>query len=76
MEQKCLKCGYEWESRVEMPKQCPACGSPYWMQPAKKRKAKVVLLLDRGQYLSLQMRAEKKGVPMVDYVIGELFRER
>ena len=25
MEQKCEKCGYKWESRVEKPRQCPNC---------------------------------------------------
>jgi len=23
--QKCPKCGYEWESRVKEPKECPEC---------------------------------------------------
>jgi len=30
MKLKCLKCGYEWESRKENPKECPACKSRYW----------------------------------------------
>ncbi len=25
MEYKCKLCGYEWESRKEIPKQCPKC---------------------------------------------------
>lgn len=25
MKQKCQRCGYEWESKVEQPKQCPEC---------------------------------------------------
>lgn len=23
----CLRCGYQWDSRVETPKQCPYCKS-------------------------------------------------
>ncbi len=26
----CKRCGYDWSSRVEQPKNCPACKSPYW----------------------------------------------
>ena len=22
---KCWKCGYEWDSRIESPKECPRC---------------------------------------------------
>ena len=24
---KCVKCGYEWDSRVQAPKACPRCKS-------------------------------------------------
>ncbi len=28
---KCVKCGYEWISRLETkPKECPDCKSRYW----------------------------------------------
>ena len=27
---KCNKCGYEWESRVENPKECPECKTRLW----------------------------------------------
>ena len=27
---KCKKCGYEWFPRVDNPKACPRCHSPYW----------------------------------------------
>ena len=76
MKCSCLKCGYEWEAKVEKPKRCPACASPYWFQPRKEKMRKVVVSLDPGQYLSLQMRAEKKGLPLGEYVLAELFRER
>jgi predicted Zn-ribbon and HTH transcriptional regulator len=26
----CKKCGYEWQSRVEIPKQCPKCKRYGW----------------------------------------------
>lgn len=26
----CKVCGYDWESRVENPKECPVCFSRYW----------------------------------------------
>jgi len=31
----CLRCGNQWEARVESPKRCPACKSSYWNK--KKR---------------------------------------
>ena len=27
MKKECLKCGWEWESRVEYPRMCPRCKS-------------------------------------------------
>ncbi len=28
---KCLRCGHEWMRRkIDRPKQCPGCHSPYW----------------------------------------------
>ena len=26
----CLRCGATWIPRVEAPKRCPSCKSPYW----------------------------------------------
>ena len=35
---KCLRCEHEWPSRLErLPKQCPACRSPYWNRPKVKQ---------------------------------------
>ena len=34
---KCLRCGWEWASRMErLPKVCPRCKSPYWNKPKWK----------------------------------------
>jgi hypothetical protein len=33
---KCLRCNHEWQSRVENPKRCPNCKSPYWKQPKER----------------------------------------
>lgn len=35
---KCLRCGYQWMQRkVELPKRCPKCISPYWQSlPGRK----------------------------------------
>jgi predicted Zn-ribbon and HTH transcriptional regulator len=32
---KCTRCGHEWLRRdlVKLPRQCPACHSPYWDRP-------------------------------------------
>lgn len=27
---KCLRCGHEWESKVQCPSMCPKCHSPNW----------------------------------------------
>lgn len=27
---KCVKCGYEWDGRVKVPKECPDCKSRNW----------------------------------------------
>ena len=32
MENKCKKCKYEWESRVDKPKECPECKSRNWKE--------------------------------------------
>lgn len=32
----CLRCGNEWESKVESPKYCPNCKSPAWDRPKVK----------------------------------------
>jgi hypothetical protein len=29
---KCVKCGFEWNSRSESPRQCPDCDSRQWRQ--------------------------------------------
>ena len=31
--QTCLRCGYEWFSRVQNPSQCPSCHSVLWNTP-------------------------------------------
>ena len=35
---KCLKCGYEWESKLEMPKACPACKSYRFNEESRIKK--------------------------------------
>lgn len=34
----CLRCGYEWMTRVADPAACPACHSHKWKEPKMKRK--------------------------------------
>lgn len=29
-EHKCKRCDYEWLGKLENPKACPKCNSPYW----------------------------------------------
>jgi predicted Zn-ribbon and HTH transcriptional regulator len=42
MKHKCLRCGHEWQSRIERkPACCPRCKSYDWMKP-KKEKLEVV----------------------------------
>lgn len=31
----CNRCGYEWEIRVNNPRTCARCRSPYWNKPRK-----------------------------------------
>lgn len=33
-----MKCGHEWESRVDNPKYCPKCGNRNWKTPKKSKK--------------------------------------
>jgi len=33
---KCLRCGYNWPSRLKRPKTCPKCKSYYWDQERKE----------------------------------------
>ena len=37
---RCFRCGHEWRPRnMEVPSRvCPACKSPYWDRPRKKRR--------------------------------------
>jgi len=36
---KCLRCDYEWESRLERkPKVCPKCKSYFWDQERRNEK--------------------------------------
>lgn len=30
--QKCIKCDYQWKSRVQTPRQCPRCKRYDWYQ--------------------------------------------
>ena len=30
MKNKCKRCGYEWDSRIENPKSCPRCKRYDW----------------------------------------------
>lgn len=32
----CFRCGNSWISRIENPKYCPLCKSPYWNKPKKE----------------------------------------
>jgi len=34
---KCQKCGYEWQSRVENPKECPDCKSRHWNKEKERK---------------------------------------
>jgi len=38
---KCERCGHEWLPRANSPDKlpvvCPACNSPYWNSPRKKK---------------------------------------
>ena len=36
-EHKCNRCNYEWKGKLENPKTCPKCNSPYWNKPRTKR---------------------------------------
>jgi len=33
MKLKCLRCGYEWKSKVSNPRCCPNCHSYRWDKP-------------------------------------------
>lgn len=30
---KCLRCDYEWQGRIEKPKACPECKTRLWNKP-------------------------------------------
>lgn len=32
----CKRCGYKWNQKLESPKRCPNCISPYWDKPRNK----------------------------------------
>jgi predicted Zn-ribbon and HTH transcriptional regulator len=33
----CGRCEHTWVAQVAIPKQCPACRSPYWNRPRVRR---------------------------------------
>jgi len=33
---KCLRCGYQWQPRIQHPQRCPKCNSPYWNKPRRR----------------------------------------
>ena len=37
MKQRCLKCGYEWNSIIDNPKQCPFCKRMDWNKETEDR---------------------------------------
>lgn len=36
---QCKRCEYSWVARIENPKVCPNCKSPYWNTPRKAVKS-------------------------------------
>lgn len=32
----CLRCGWIWTPRVDNPRWCPKCNSPYWNKPRQR----------------------------------------
>ena len=36
----CLRCGHTWVKRIEKPKFCPRCRSPYWDTPRIRKRRK------------------------------------
>ena len=39
-EKHCLRCGHDWLPRVEDPRECPRCKTPYWNVKRKSKKTK------------------------------------
>lgn len=40
---KCKRCGYEWLGKLENPKTCPKCNSPYWNKERTKYKRTIIV---------------------------------
>ncbi len=40
MEYRCKRCGYEWLSHLEKPKECPSCKNRKWNEENETRKSK------------------------------------
>jgi predicted Zn-ribbon and HTH transcriptional regulator len=36
---KCQRCEHEWIARIDSPKVCPNCRSPYWNTPRRQVKS-------------------------------------
>jgi predicted nucleic acid-binding Zn-ribbon protein len=64
---KCLRCGYEWNSRVEgRPKQCPNCKAQRWDEVARKRGRPAVAEAPRVEPRAPVKKAGKKVVERDD----------
>lgn len=35
---KCFRCRHEWASKMDNPRVCPKCKSPYWDREKKEEK--------------------------------------
>ena len=63
--QKCLRCGHQWyPRRLELPKHCPKCNSPYWNRPKVKNSGP--LWMTKGYDLGTGVTVLSKGTLKVE----------
>ena len=72
---KCLRCNWEWWSRVEKPARCPHCNSPYWdKERVRPVRASVSELSVRQEEFASLVGANNFSVKKVAEIIGRSYQ--
>ena len=65
----CLRCGHTWVKRIEKPKFCPKCRSPYWDTPRIRKRRKETIKQGVETEIKKEKTIEEKEMPDKQVVI-------
>ncbi len=59
---KCLRCGADWQTKLDRPRYCPICKSPRWDEPRRDPAGSLASTLNQaGGFDRMDMPAPKKN---------------